>query len=442
MDHMSPSGSPSRADPAQNVAVVGAGYVGLATSVVLAHLGHDVCCVDIDSDKVDQLSRGVPTIFEDGLEPLLREGLESGRLRFVLGAANGVSDARFVFLCVPTPQHEDGSADVRALSAAAREIAPQLKAGAVVVNKSTVPVGSTTLIERLLRRHDVSVVSNPEFLREGTAIADCLRPDRIVVGSDDRQAAEDVGALFDALGAPLIVTDAATAETIKYAANAFLATKLSFVNAVATLCEHLGASVGDVLQGLGYDHRIGFEYLQPGPGWGGSCLPKDTRALLYMSERAGYEFPLLREVIETNETQLQSVVDKVLRAAGPDPTSAVVAIWGLSFKAGTDDTRRSPAVEIAQRLARRGVQVRAYDPAVTGPVPELRGDVDVVGDPYEACSDASVLAVLTDWAEFTDLDLSKTREVMAAPRMVDARNLFDAASTRALGFEYVGVGNS
>src|SRR5579862_9520734 len=288
-------------EAASRVAVIGAGYVGLTTSVILAHLGHDVCCGEVDPAKVEQLSAGTPTIFEEGLEPLLAEGLRSGRLRFVLGAAAAVDGAEFVFLCVPTPQYHDGSADVRALGAAAREIAPHLADGAVVVNKSTVPVGSATLIERLLRRPDVAVVSNPEFLREGTAVHDCLHPDRVVVGSDDRQAAARVGALFASLGAPLIITDAATSETIKYAANAFLATKLSFVNAVATLCEHLGASVGDVLQGLGYDHRIGFEYLQPGPGWGGSCLPKDTRALLYMSQRAGYEFPLLREVIDTNE---------------------------------------------------------------------------------------------------------------------------------------------
>ena len=431
-----PGGSP----PAR-VAVIGAGYVGLTTAVVLAHLGHQVCCGEIDPDKVKLLSAGTPTIFEEGLEPLLRQGLESGRLTFVLGAANAVAGAQFVFLCVPTPQHEDGSADVRALSAAAREIGPHLSKGAVVVNKSTVPVGSATQIERLLRRPDVAVVSNPEFLREGTAIADCLHPDRVVVGSENPDAARRVGALFGGLGAPLIVTDAATSETIKYAANAFLATKLSFVNAVTTLCEHLGASVGDVLLGLGYDHRIGFDYLQPGPGWGGSCLPKDTRALLYMAERGGYEFPLLREVIETNEAQLQSVVDKILRAAGPDPATTTVAVWGLSFKAGTDDRRRSPAIEIVQRLERRGARVRAHDPAVTGPVPELTGTVEVLADPYEACQGASVLAVLTDWESFTKLDMSRVRDVMAAPRVIDARNLFDARSMRDLGFEFVGLGN-
>ena len=423
------------------VAVIGAGYVGLTTAVVLAHLGHRVCCGEIDPAKVARLSSGTPTIFEEGLEPLLREGLDSGRLRFVEGAAAAVSGARFVFLCVPTPQHEDGSADVRALTAAAREIGPHLAEGAVVVNKSTVPVGSATLIERLLRRADVSVVSNPEFLREGTAIADSLHPDRVVVGSDDREAALGVGGLFSPLGAPLIVTDAATSETIKYAANAFLATKLSFVNAVATLCEHLGASVGDVLQGLGFDHRIGFEYLQPGPGWGGSCLPKDTRALLYMSQRAGYDFPLLREVIETNEAQLQSVVEKIVRAGGTDLPAHPVAVWGLSFKAGTDDRRRSPAVEIVQRLLQRRLRVRAHDPAVEGPVPEFAEGADLFDDPYTACEGAGVLAVLTDWESFTKLDLGRVRQAMRTPRIVDARNLLDPAAARAQGFEYVGIGN-
>jgi len=423
------------------VAVVGAGYVGLTTSVVLAHFGHEVRCYDVDAGKVSLLSSGTPTIFEEGLETLLRGGLESGRLHFVGSSADAVSHAQFVFLCVPTPQHEDGSADVRQLSAAAREIAPHLADGAVVVNKSTVPVGSTTLIERLVRRDDVAVVSNPEFLREGTAIADCLHPDRIVVGSDDPEAARRVAALFEAVGAPVIVTDAASSETIKYCANAFLATKLSFVNAVATLCEHLGAKVGDVLLGLGYDHRIGFEYLQPGPGWGGSCLPKDTRALLYMTERAGYEFPLLREVIETNEAQLRGVVDKILSAGAADPGAGPVAAWGLSFKAGTDDRRRSPAIEIVQRLVARGVRVRAHDPSVTGAVPELPSPVEVLADPYDACEGASVLAVLTDWESFTKLDLGRVRDVMATARVVDARNLFDPRSLRELGFEYVGIGN-
>lgn len=427
--------------PPTRAAVVGAGYVGLTTAVVLAHLGHHVCCGDIDAAKVAALSAGQPTIYEEGLGPLLQAGLASGRLRFVVGAASAVRDAEYVFLCVPTPENADGSADIRALSAAAREIAPHLADRAVVVNKSTVPVGSTTLIEGLLGRPDVAVVSNPEFLREGTAIDDSLHPDRVVVGSDDTEAATRVGGLFASLGAPVLVTDAATSETIKYTANAFLATKLSFVNAVATLCEHLGANVRDVLAGIGYDHRIGFTYLQPGPGWGGSCLPKDTRALLYMAQHAGYEFPLLREVIDTNSAQLERVVEKVRLAAGGDLGRAVVAAWGLTFKGGTDDRRRSPALDVIGRLVASGAVVRAHDPSVRAEVPELGAGVDVATDPVAACSGADVLVVLTDWEVFRKVDLAAVRSVMRAPTVVDARNLLDPVQLRDLGFDYVGLGN-
>lgn len=432
---------PAGHDRNARVAVIGAGYVGLTTAVVLAHHGHQVRCGEIDQKKVEQLSRGVPTIYEEGLEPLLVEGVRSERLHFVTGAAAAVAGAAFVFLCVPTPQADDGSADTRILGAAAREIAPHLAKGAIVVNKSTVPVGSATLIERLLRRPDVPVVSNPEFLREGSAIDDCLHPDRVVVGCDDPNAARRVAALFATPETRVIVTDPASAETIKYAANAFLATKLSYVNAVATLCEHLGASISDVLEGLGSDHRIGFDYLRPGPGWGGSCLPKDTRALLYMAQRSGYEFPLLREVIDTNEAQLESMVTKITRAAARPLGQATVAIWGLSFKAGTDDRRRSPAVDIVTRLVASGARVQAYDPSVTAPAPDLPEAVVICPDAYEACAGADVLAVLTDWEELTKLDLDRVHEVMAAPRVVDGRNLFDARSMRDAGFEYVGLGN-
>jgi UDPglucose 6-dehydrogenase len=265
-----PSDSQKGSSSGAAVAVIGAGYVGLTTAVCLAHLGHQVVCGELDEAKVARLSAGEPTILEDGLAELLVEGLASKRLRFVLGAAPSVEGAAFVFLCVPTPQRDDGSADVTVLESVATEIGPHLAHGAVVVNKSTVPVGSALLVERLLDRPGIPVVSNPEFLREGSAVHDALHPDRIVVGADDQAAAARVGALVAATQAPLIVTDAATAETIKYASNAFLATKLSFVNAVANLCETVGADVRDVLLGMAYDHRIGFDYLRPGPGWGGS----------------------------------------------------------------------------------------------------------------------------------------------------------------------------
>ena len=436
---MGPPGDPSDSSDLL-LAVIGAGYVGLTTAVCLAHLGHRVRCGELDTEKVARLSRGEPTILEDGLEELLQEGLDAKRLHFVAGAASAVEGADFVFLCVPTPQRSDGSADVTVLESVAAEIGPHLTPGAVVVNKSTVPVGSALRVERLLNRPGVGVVSNPEFLREGTAVHDCLHPDRIVVGADDRAAAARVGALFAGAHAPLIVTDAATAETIKYASNAFLATKLSFVNAVANLSEAVGADVRDVLLGMAYDHRIGFDYLRPGPGWGGSCLPKDTRALLFMAETGGYEFPLLREVIETNEAQLSIVVTKIRHAVGGSLAGCAIATWGLTFKAGTDDRRDSPAVEIVNRLVAEGARVRVFDPTVTGPVPELPDGVEICADAYAACDGAAAVVVLTEWEELRRLDFAKVRALLAEPSVVDARNLLDPAALRRMGFAYVGVG--
>lgn len=423
-----------------SVSVVGAGYVGLTTAVGLAQLGHHVCCGEADAAKVARLSAGTPTIYEEGLEALLHESLRTGRLRFVHGAAPAVTGAEFVFLCLPTPQGADGSADVSALEAVATEIAPHLQRGAIVVNKSTVPVGSAALVEQLIGRTDVAVVSNPEFLREGTAIHDFLHPDRIVVGADDQAAAARVGRLFAATQAPLIVTDAATAETIKYACNAFLATKLSFVNAIASLSETVGADVRDVLLGMAYDHRIGFDYLRPGPGWGGSCLPKDTRALLHTAAQAGYDFGILRSAIEANEVQVSSIIDKVRAAVDGQLAGRPVAAWGLTFKAGTDDRRHSPALEIVRRISDEGALVRAHDPTVAEPLAELPGSVEICPDPYGACDGAEVLVILTEWDEFRWLDHAKVHGLMARPQVVDARNLLDPAAMKRMGFSYVGIG--
>jgi len=446
---------------AHAVAVIGVGYVGLPTAATLAHLGHRVTCGDADPTKVAMLQRGEVPIVEEHLEELVREGQAAGNLSFVQGATAAVRGAEFVFLCVPTPQGNDGSADLSYVEAVAAEIGPHLAPGTVIVNKSTVPVGSTLVVERVLGRTDVRVVSNPEFLREGTAVPDSLHPERIVVGADDQAAAARVGELFAGTQAPLLITDAATAETIKYASNAFLATKLSFVNAVASLCEAVGADVRDVILGLGYDKRIGFEFMKPGPGWGGSCLPKDTRALVHIAEQAGYDFSFLKGAIATNDEQFERVVSKVRTAVAPslpagtaegDFTGAVVAVWGLTFKAGTDDLRNSPAVEVSLRLAENGAEVRAYDPTVR--VPEGAGSVAVPGfevaegsgslsaypDAYTACQGASVVVVLTEWDEFRWLDFAKVRDALAAPVFVDARNLLDPAQVRRLGFSYVGIG--
>src|SRR5581483_10187343 len=340
------------------VAVIGTGYVGLTTGAYLAHLGHHVVCADIVEEKIALLQSGRIPILEAGLEELVREGLDGGRLSFVLGAANAVPDAEFVFLCVPTPQASDGSADLSYIEEAAREIGPVLEPEAVVINKSTVPVGSTRVVEQAVGRDDVSVISNPEFLREGSAVHDSLHPDRIVIGGDDQAAAIRVAALFEDLQAPLIVTSPASAEVIKYASNAFLATKVSFINAVANLCEAVGADVREVVLGMGYDKRIGFEFLKPGPGWGGSCFPKDTRALVHIAEDAGYDFGLLKGVIQVNDEQIERVTAKVEKMAGGGLDGTVVAVWGLTFKARTDDMRDSPSLEVISRLRTRGATVR------------------------------------------------------------------------------------
>ena len=425
------------------IAVIGAGYVGLTTAACFAHLGHRVICADVVAEKVERLSRGDIPILEAGMPELVREGLDGGRLSFVLGAGAAVRDAEFVYLCVPTPQSDDGSADLSYIRAAAAEIARLLAPECIVVNKSTVPVGSTRVVEEVLDRDDVRVVSNPEFMREGSAVHDCLNPDRIVIGSDDQVAAARVAELFSALRAPVIVTDPASAETIKYASNAFLAAKVTFANAVANVCEAVGADVRDVLLGMGYDKRIGFEFLKPGPGYGGSCFPKDIRALIRIAEDAGYDFGLLRGVDEVNEEQFSRVVAKVERMAGGSVDGRVIAAWGLTFKARTDDMRQSPAIEVLHRLHELGAQVRAYDPAVppAAAATDARLDgVSVGADPYGVCDGAGVLVVLTEWDEFRRLDFAKVAAAMPHPCVVDARNLLDPAALRRRGFTYEGIG--
>jgi UDP-glucose 6-dehydrogenase len=653
-----------------SIAVIGTGYVGLTTGVCFAHLGHDVVCADVVPEKVERLSRGEATILERGLDDLLREGIKEGRLRFVLGAEAAVPDAEFVYLCVPTPQGPDGSADMSYIEDVARAIAPVLAPDTIVVNKSTVPVGSTRLVEQNLGRSDIPVVSNPEFLREGSAISDFLKPDRVVIGSEDQSAAIRVAALYIGVPAPLMVTDPASAETIKYASNAFLATKLSFVNAVAAVCEAVGADVNDVVLGMGYDKRIGSDFLKPGPGWGGSCFvgsetvlarrgehvrlltfeamaaevaatgaagwevyawapdeptpaffpisafterpwdgdvievrttmgrrvtvtpdhpfvvgdgtgggplavllaeqiegrigtwlpvaqgspfgegrsplldwadvtwspatdepgaldfhtvsaaradavlrflgdqavmaehrpgpvhrvrigpdgyrrlgkgaawvrvtetrrrshagpvysvevpgahtvvttagliahncfPKDTRAMLRIAQDGGYDFNLLQGVLAVNDEQFERTTEKIVRLAGGSVDGVSIAVWGLTFKAGTDDLRESPSLEVIDRLIARGARVRAHDPTVTA-LPS-RPEVELAADPYAACEGAAVLAVLTEWDDYKWLDLDKVASALAQPRVVDGRNLLDRSALLRRGFTYAGIGRS
>ena len=424
---------------------MGAGYVGIPTAACFAHLGHDVVCADVSEERVRALAKGEVPILEEGLPALVTEGLEAGRLRFVVGAADAARGSEFVFICVPTPETESGAADLSIVEGVAREIAPVLRPGSVVVNKSTMPVGSTDAVARALKAagavSDVGVASNPEFLREGQAVRDTLAPHRVVIGCDDTEVAVRVSALYRDIQAPVLVTDPASAEMIKYASNAFLATKISYVNAIANLCEMVNADVREVVLGMGYDPRIGFEVLHPGPGFGGSCFPKDTAALVFTAQEAGYDFGLLRAVIDVNQRQRELVLDKVRAAAGGDLAGVRIGVWGLAFKANTDDLRDSPAVFVAERLVAEGASVRAYDPAAKEAATARLPGIEIAIDAYDAAAGASVLVLLTEWDEFRWLDLDRLQESMQAPRaVVDARNLLDPAAMRRRGFAYEGVG--
>jgi UDPglucose 6-dehydrogenase len=398
-----------------------------------------VVCVDNDEAKVMALRDGRVPIVEDGLDGLVKHGLANGSLQFSIDAKASVASADYVFLCLPTPDLPNGSVDMSYVDAVATQIGPWLRSGAVVVNKSTVPVGTTRHVAQLLGRDDVFVVSNPEFLREGNAVTDFLNPSRVVVGGDDEGAVERVAKLYDGTNAPVIMCDATSAETIKYAANAFLATKISFINSIANICEHLGADVRVVADAIGRDPRIGGQFLQPGPGFGGSCFPKDTIGLVRLAEDAGYDFGVLKSVIEANDQQLARTVAKVRNAVGGSLHGAAVAVWGLTFKANTDDRRHSPAVEVVRRLVAEGARVTAFDPTVSGVVPELP-TVAVATSAIEACRGAEALVLLTEWREFATVSATLVREVMAGAVVVDARNLLDSEGWRTAGFTYQGVG--
>jgi len=421
------------------IAVIGTGYVGLSSGACFANLGHSVTCVDVLQQKIENINNGIMPIVETGLAEIVADGVAAGLLTFTTDIGAAVQDVDVVFLCVPTPEGADGSADLSYIQTAARTLSSLLPSGAVVVNKSTVPVGSTKVVERELKRPDIAVVSNPEFLREGSAIHDFLHPDRIVVGSDSQEAAVRVAALYEKVGAPVVITDPASAETIKYAANAFLATKISYINAVAAICEGVGADVNDVVLGLGYDKRIGHEFLRPGPGWGGSCFPKDTKAMVKIAEDAGYDFGLLKGVITVNDQQYGRIVEKIRVAAGGSLSGKKIASWGLTFKALTDDLRDSPAVEIIVRLLSSGALVTVFDPTVSVAPIGLEA-IKIADSPLDACEGADVIAVLTEWDEFRWVGPMDASKIVRSKQIVDARNLLDRSEWRRAGFEYQGIG--
>jgi len=427
---------------ARRIAVLGTGYVGLTTGACLCSLGHRVICADVDSGKVSRLSRGEVDIREPGLAELLQAGLTSGRLSFVTGMTAAVTEAEMVFLCLPTPAGPDGIPDLSAVEAAVGVCRRLLTAGGIIVTKSTVPVGTAKRIAQSIGRDDVGVVSNPEFLREGTTVADFLHPDRIVVGCDRPGVAEEVAALYAPLGAPAVLVDAASAELAKYAANCFLAMKLSYLNAIAELCERLEADIGEVAEVLGYDSRIGRGYLSPGPGWGGACLPKDTQALLRMAGEAGLGFGVLRAAIQGNVRQQRRMAEKVRSAVTGKPGGSLsgkrIGLLGLTFKAGTNDLRESPALAVAARLRRAGAELAGYDPAV---LPDTNlGAIRVAADAYAAAADADAVVVLTEWAQFRMLDWVKVAKVMRTPVVVDTRNLLDPEVLRRSGLACTSLG--
>ena len=432
--------APAREATGIEIAVIGGGYVGLVQAGGLVRIGHRVRVGERDPAKLEALRAGKLPIYEPGLDSLISEGMAAGRLSFHASNREVVHGARVVFVTLPTPSAPDGSVDTTILHSAVEGMAEALERGAVLAIKSTVPVGTAQRLARLPAISDrgVRVVSNPEFLREGSAVHDFLYPDRIVIGTQDKGAVEILTLdVYRGLGGDLVITDSASAEMMKYAANSYLATRLTFANSIANLCEEVGADAAEVLGGMGHDHRIGPHYLQPGPGYGGSCLPKDTKALLSMADRSGFDFALLRAVMEVNEAQRQRIIGKVEEAAGGSLDGVVVGLWGLAFKAETDDIRESPAVDLAERLRASGAVVQAYDPQVKVSIP----DVTPARDAISAASGADVLLVATEWKEFREVDLSEVSQRMEGSVVVDARNLLDRRVVEAHELSYVGVGN-
>ena len=423
-----------------HIAVIGTGYVGLSTAVGLAELGHVVVGADIDAHKISTLQSGVSPLDESGITDALGRLLDSKTLSFSTEVMASVANASIVFLCLPTPQGGDGSADLSYIENVARTIGSHLSSDTVVVNKSTVPVGTSVQVAKWLGREDVSVVSNPEFLRQGTALQDFLHPNRIVVGGDNATAVEKVASLYSKIDAPILRMNAASAEALKYAANSFLATKLTFVNAIADICELVGADIFDVVGGLGMDPRIGDQFLNPGPGWGGSCFPKDTRALVKIAEEQGYDFALLRGVIQTNDEQYERIALKVVDVCGGSVAGKTIAAWGLTFKAHTDDLRDSPSIAILTLLHKMGATIRAYDASARAV--EQYPWIERCSSALEACEGADALTVLTEWPEFAQVDPTAVASALRSASVVDGRNVLNIAAWKSAGFEYRGVGRN
>jgi UDPglucose 6-dehydrogenase len=429
------------------IAVIGTGYVGLVTGACFAEFGVDVTCVDVDAQKIERLGAGVMPIYEPGLEQLVAKNTNAGRLRFTTDAKQAIEQSLVIFLAVGTPPKDDGSPDLSFVESAGRSVAQHMNGYKVIVTKSTVPIGTGERLRELIREHqnakvNFGIVSNPEFLREGAAINDFMRPDRVVLGSRDDEAIAIMRDLYRPLyliEAPFVVTSLEAAELTKYAANAFLATKISFINEVANLCEKIGCDVHDVARAMGMDRRIGGKFLHPGPGFGGSCFPKDTRALASVARQFGSDCLIVDSVIEVNRRQQHSMLAKIEKLVG-ELSGKKIAVLGLAFKPETDDMREAPSVEIIRGLREQGARVCAYDPVAMSEAKKILPGIEYSEDEYAAVKDADALVFVTEWNQFRALDMSRIRDLMKTPRIADLRNIYDPSDMRELGFAYVGVG--
>src|SRR5215204_2603087 len=430
-----------------HIAVIGTGYVGLVTGACFAEFGVEVTCVDVDKKKIDKLNQGVIPIYEPGLDQIVEKNFKAGRLHFTTDIKSAVEQALVVFLAVGTPPKEDGSPDMSYYQQAAKDIAGAMNGYKVLVTKSTVPVGTGKWLREFVAENqktktNFGVASNPEFLREGAAIDDFMRPDRVVVGSNEPDAIAIMKDLYRPLyliETPIVITSLEAAELIKYAANAFLATKITFINEIANLCDAIGCDVHDVARGMGMDNRIGRKFLHPGPGYGGSCFPKDTRALTTVADQFGVETRIVDAVIEANERQRDAMIPKIEKLVG-DLNGKKIGVLGLSFKPETDDMRESPAIEIIHTMIARGATVRAFDPVAMEEAKHFLDGLEYASDEYEALRGADVLVIVTEWNQFRALDMDRVKSLLKSPKIVDLRNIYEPDDMREQGFEYVGVG--
>ncbi|GMB09339.1 UDP-glucose dehydrogenase family protein [Thermolongibacillus altinsuensis] len=428
-----------------NIAIAGTGYVGLVTGVCLAHIGHHVTCVDKDKEKIAKMSQGISPIYEPGLEELMKENMDAKRLHFTANPKEAYANANVIYIAVGTPEREDGSADLQYVEDAAREIARSIANDVIVVTKSTVPVGTNERIKHIIEMEKppyvrVDIVSNPEFLREGSAIYDTFHGDRIVIGAENEEAANVIAKINEPFGIPIIKTDLRSAEMIKYAANAFLATKISFINEIANICEKVGANIDDVAYGIGQDHRIGPHFLRAGIGYGGSCFPKDTKALIQLSGNVDHPFELLQSVIKVNNRQRVILYEKAKQVCG-SLYGKKAAVLGLAFKPNTDDMREAPSLAIIERLLADGVCVTAYDPVATEKAKALLGDrIDYASSPEEALAGADLAFIVTEWKQIVELPLSVFAQQMTTPLIFDGRNCYALDEAEKHGLQYVSIG--